>query len=112
MLYKDLKIGDKELKLRLSTRDCVALEKRLGRNPLDDLMAVEQGKLPTITYVVILLHASLQKYQSNYSMENVYDLYDEYIEEGNSLTDMLAVITDIFKVSGFFKEPDKETPEI
>lgn len=112
MLYKDLKIGDKELKLRLSTRDCVALEKRLGRNPLDDLMAVEQGKLPTITYVVILLHASLQKYQSNYTMEKVYDLYDEYIEEGNSLTDMLAVITDIFKVSGFFKEPDKEIPEI
>ena len=107
MLYKELKIGDKELKLRLSTRDCVALEKKLGRNPLDDLMAVEQGKLPT----VVVLHASLQKYQSNYSLENVYDLYDEYIEEGNTLTDMLSVITDVFKVSGFFKEPDNETPE-
>lgn len=107
MLYTELKIGDKELKLRLTTRDCIALEKRLGRNPLDDVMAVEAGKLPTITYVVTVLHASVQKYQSGYTLEKVFDLYDEYIENGGSLTDIIPVITEIFKVSGFLGNPGK-----
>lgn len=114
MLYTEFKVKDKELKLRLTTRDCVSLEKKLGRNPLDDIMAVEKGKLPTITYIVAVLHASLQKYQNGYTEEKVYDLFDDYINEGGSLIDLMEVITEIFKVSGFFKEPEiaqKQAPE-
>ena len=34
MMYVDFTAGNKEYKLRLTTRDVVALEKQLGCNPL------------------------------------------------------------------------------
>lgn len=112
MLFTEFKIGEEELKLRLTTRDCVSLEKKLGRNPLDDIMMVESGKLPTVTYIVTVLHAALQKYHSGYTLEKVYDLYDKYIENGGDLMGIIPVITNIFEVSGFFKNPEQKTPEV
>lgn len=103
MLYTELKIGDKELKLRLSTRDIVALEKALGGNPLDKLIAVSENKLPEISFIVTVIHQSLQKYQKGYTLDKTYDLIDEYVDEGGTLLDLIQIITEIFKVSGFFK---------
>ena len=103
MLYTEFKVKDEVLKLRLTTRDCVALESKLGRNPLDEIMGVDDNKLPTFNYIISVLHAALQTYQSNYNLEAVYDLFDKHVEDGGNLLDLIAVITDVFKVSGFFK---------
>ena len=42
-------------------------------------------------------------------MDEVYDIYDSYIEEGNTYVDFIAVILDIFKTSGIIKEEKKTT---
>lgn len=112
-LYKVLKIKDKEVKLRLRTRDCVDLERKIGESPLNVLMrASSEQKMPTVGFVVAVLHASLQAYENGYTMDKTYDLYDEYVDDGNDLTDALGLVTDIFEVSGFFKKEKAKKEEI
>lgn len=105
MLYSDFKVGEKELKLRLDSRMCVALERKLGKSPLAIFMS-EDKSLPKLEELIMILHASLQKYNQGYTEEKTFDLYDEYVNEGNTFTEFIPVIMDIFKVSGFFKEDE------
>ena len=107
MIYADLTIGEKELKLRLDARNCVSLEKKLGKSPLDIFMDGDDS-LPKLEELITVLQASLQKYESGYTVEKTYDLYDDYIEAGNTFTDFIPVIMNIFEISGFFKKGDLE----
>lgn len=111
MMYTDLTIGEKELKLRLDARSCVSLERKLGKSPLAIFMT-EDKSLPKLEDLILILHASLQKYNKGFTEDKTYDLYDEYIEEGNTFTDFIPVIMDIFKVSGFFKEEEVVAAEV
>ncbi|MCI9597355.1 MAG: hypothetical protein HFE75_08680 [Firmicutes bacterium] len=118
MLYTEWKIGDKEpLKLRLRAKDCVQLEKALGTNPLNMLIAVEtKDEIPNLTVMVTILHAALQCYHHGFKMDEVLNHYDQYIEAGGSMLELLEVITDVFETSGFLpkdkdgeEEPEKNT---
>jgi hypothetical protein len=101
MLYVDFKAGSKEYKLRLNTRQTVALEKQLGCNPLS--IFGNGDTIPTLTTMVYILHAALQQYQSNITIENAYDVFDEYLADGHTMTDFLQVIVEVYKVSGIIK---------
>ena len=105
MIYSDFKVGDKELKLRLDSRSCVTLERKLGKSPLSIFMDAKDS-LPKLEELILILHSSLQKYNKGYTEDKTYDLYDEYVEEGNTFTDFIPVIMEIFKVSGFFKDEE------
>lgn len=111
MLYTELNIGEKEYKLRLDARGCVALERKLGKSPLSIFMQAQEGSLPTLEQIILILQASMQKFHSGITENNVYDLYDAYIEQGNTFTDLISVVLEIFKVSGFFKEEDVKNPK-
>lgn len=106
MMYTDFTAGGNEYKLRLNTRDVVALEKRLGCNP----MAIfGDGKtIPTVTVMVAILHASMQAYQHNVTLDKAYDIYDEWLADGHAMTDFLEVIINIYKVSGIIPEEVNE----
>jgi hypothetical protein len=103
----ELKVGEKTLKLGMKTRQVVALEKALGRSPLNILMEAQEGALPSINDMLVILWAALQQYEHGYSMEAVYDLYDEFIEEGKTMMELLPIIIDVLSVSGYIKV-DKE----
>lgn len=106
MMYVDFEAGNKQYKLRLNIRSTVALEKQLGMNPL---MIFEDGdKIPTITVMVGILHASLQQYQHSISLADAYNIFESWINDGNSVIDFLPVIIDIYKVSGIIKEDETE----
>lgn len=111
MLYKIFKVGDKELKLRLRARDCVDLESRLGESPLNKLMETQDGKIPSIGFVIAVLHSSLQAYEHGYDLNKTYELYDEYVNNGGDLTSLLPEIIEVFEVSGFFKQEKKGQEE-
>lgn len=106
MLYTTIKIKDEEYKARLSARDCVELEKKLGDNPLNIFLRDAQSdKLPSIELLVAIFHQSLQKYHHSITLSDAYDLYDNYVDDGNTLEDFIPVILEIFEVSGFFRQP-------
>ena len=102
MNYIEFTAGNKDYKLRLNTRNVVSLEKQLGCNPLS--IFGDGSTIPTITVMVNVLHASLQQYNHGISMSDAYDIFDEYLADGNSATDFISVIVDVYKASGLIKE--------
>jgi hypothetical protein len=104
MLYTELSIGGVDYKLRLDAKACVSLERKLGKSALDVLTATQKGSLPKVEEIILIIHASLQKYHSGTTEAATYDLYDKYIADGSSFMDLIPVVLDIFKVSGFFKD--------
>ena len=105
MMYVDFTAGNKDYKLRLNTRNTVALEKQLGCNPL--AIFGEGDKLPTVTQMVNVLYASMQQYNHGVSLNDAYDIFDAYLEE-HSATDFITVILEIYKVSGLVKADNTE----
>jgi hypothetical protein len=105
MLYTPLTVGNTEYKLRLNTRGIVMLEKQLGCNPISIFGAGDT--IPQITTMVAILHASLQQYHHGISLNDAYNIFDEYLADGNSSTDFIMVIVDIFKASGIIPKDDE-----
>lgn len=106
MLYVDFNAGGKDYKLRLATRNIVALEKAIGMNPLG--IFANGDSIPSVTTMVTILWCSLQKFQHGIGMNEAYDIFDDYIADGNSMTDFLTVIIDIYKASGLMKDDTTE----
>lgn len=102
MLYYDFTAGNKDYKLRLDTRGIVALEKKIGCNPL--AIFGKGDTIPTVSTMVAILHASLQSYQHSISMDDAYNIFDEYLADGNTTTDFINVIIEIYKASGIIND--------
>ncbi len=102
MMYINFSAGDKEYKLRLNVRNTVILEKQLGCNPLT--IFGNGDRMPTMTDMIAILHASLQQYNHGISINDAYDIFDKWLDDGNTITDFLPVIIDIYKVSGIIKD--------
>ena len=105
MMYVDFTAGNKDYKLRLSTRNTVALEKQLGCNPLS--IFGDGDTIPTVTQMVNILYASLQQLNHGISLNDTYDIFDAYLEE-HSTTDFIPVILEIYKVSGLIREGNEK----
>lgn len=99
MNYLNFEVGNETYKLRLNTRNIVALEKQLGCNPLN-IFGTNYDTMPSITTMVHILHASLQQYNHGISLNDAFDIFDKYIDGGKAATDFLLVILDIYKISG------------
>lgn len=98
MKYLDFEAGNKAYKLRLNTRNIVALEKQLGGNPLS--IFGDGNKLPTVQELVAVLWASLQQYNHGISLTDAYAIFDDYLADGHIMTDFFNVVIDVYKVSG------------
>lgn len=98
MVYHDFTAGDKTYKLRISTRNTVALEKQFGCNPL--AIFGNGDRLPTITEMVNILNASLQQLNHGITLNDAYDIFDAWLADGHTTTEFIPVIIEIYKVSG------------
>ena len=105
MMYVDFRVKDKEYKLRLNTRNTVNLEKQLGCNPL--AIFGDGEDIPTVTTMVQVLYASLISYNHGLTLNDAYDIFDNYLSDGHTVTDFITVIIDIYKVSGIIKNDDE-----
>lgn len=101
MNYLDFEAGNKNYKLRLNTRNIIALEKQLGGNPLS--IFGDGDKLPTVSQLVAVLWASLQQYNHSISLNDAYDIFDNYLADGHVMTDFFNVVIDVYKVSGIIE---------
>ena len=101
MNYVEFHAGDKDYRLKLSTRSTVSLEKQLGCNPV--AIFGSGDTIPTITTMVRILHASLQAYEHGITLDDAYDIFDAWLDDGHVMTDFIAVILDIYRASGIIK---------
>lgn len=104
MMYVDFTAGNKDYRLRLSTRNTIMLEKQLGCNPL--AIFGDGDTIPTITQMVNILYASLIQYNHGITLNDAYDIFDAYLADGHAATDFLQVIIDIYKTSGLIKKEE------
>lgn len=110
MNYINFSAGNKDYKLRLNTRNIVVLEKQLGCNPLH--IFGDGETIPTITTMVAVLHASLQQYNHNINLNDAYDIFDTWVDEGHATTDFIPIILDIYKASGIIPKDKEEELEV
>ena len=109
MMYFEFEAGNNVYRLRLNTRNVVNLEKQLGCNPV---MVFGNGdRVPTVTEMVAILHASLQAYNHGITMDKAYDIFDAYIADGHPMTEFIPVIVNIYKASGLMKSNETPAPE-
>jgi hypothetical protein len=106
MLYIDFEADRKAYKLRLTTREIIALEKRLGCNPVSIFGTGET--IPSVTQMVAVLHAALQPYHHGTTFDVALDIFDSYLADGHTVTDFIPVIIDIYRTGGIIaKEKNK-----
>lgn len=110
MLYTDFTAGNKDYKLRLNTRNVIALEKQLGCNPL--AIFGDGDTIPTVTVMVTILHASLQQFHHGISANDAYDIFDAWLEDGHSTVDFVNVILEIYKTSGIVPSETNSQEEV
>lgn len=110
MLYTEFKAGEHIYKLRLTTSVMISLEKALGM-PLLMVFGANGDRVPSLTEMVTILHYSMQTYQHGNSLSDTYNIFDEWLADGNVVTDFISVIVDIYQSAGLFKNSTKEETE-
>ena len=110
MMYYEFNVGDNTYKLRLSTRNIIQLEKKLGGNPLTLFYKGGEVAIPTLEGMSDVLHYSLQKFHHGISLKDVDDILDAYLEE-NTMNDLMEVVMNVYKVSGIISNDEDEEAE-
>lgn len=109
MNYVDFSAGNKDYKLRLNTRNVVALEKALGCNPV--AVFGDGDAIPSFTAMVSILHASLQQLNHGINIDKSYEIFDDWIADGNNMVDFVKIILEIYKASGIVPDNTENTEE-
>lgn len=105
MLYRELIIGGESYKLKLTTKNSVALERSLGYNPISMLMEIDRGKMPKLGDILIIFQSMLQKYHHGIDANKTIEIFDAYVEEGNSMFDLIPIFVEVFEQSGYISKP-------
>jgi hypothetical protein len=110
-MFTEIIIGGNSYKLRLTTKASVALEKALGYNAISMFMDIDNGVMPKLSDILIVLHAMLQTYNHGCSMEKVYELFDQYVAEGHNMYDLIPMFVEVFQESGYMPTAKAETKD-
>ncbi|NQN44460.1 hypothetical protein HO918_00095 [Streptococcus suis] len=104
-------VKETDYKLRLSTRQVCDIEEKLGVNLLKIFMPKpgEQFNLPSLKVMLLIVQGALQKFHHGIKLDDVYGLFDEYVDEGYGQTELMTdIIMPLFEVSGFIPKNKEE----
>lgn len=108
-MYVEFTAGERTYKLRLTTRGIVSLEKKLGYNPLQMLMGIDEDVLPKFGDMVKMLHQTLQAYEHGITEDDVYEIYDAYVADGHTMWDLVPVLIEVFREAGFLPKEEGDS---
>ena len=98
MIYHTLTIGGDEYRLRLTSGAIKAIEKKLGQSLFNAIENIQDNMMDTITAI---LWGAIQPLNANFSYQKADGLFDQYINDGNTVEDLMQEINALFEVSGF-----------
>jgi len=99
--FYTLTIGGEEYKLRLTASAIMAIEKKLGKSLFPALENIQDNMIETITTI---LWGAMQPFNANFPFEKATGLFDQYIDDGHSIEDLMYEVNALFEASGFFKK--------
>lgn len=110
-IFEVMTVNGEDYKLKLSVGEILRLEKKYG-NILNSFINAN-NQMPTLGYMLDVLHASFIKYNHGITYDKTVELYSTWVEENHSQTDLLNLLIMIFKVSGIIPyEEDEEVSDI
>lgn len=100
--WVDWDVGGRTYKLILSTTNIMKVEEKYRTN-IVNLISVDG--LPRLSVMLTIVQAAMLEYQHGIRSDKVTEIYEQYLREGGSQTDLLSdVIIPVMSVSGFFTE--------
>lgn len=105
MKYYEFELNGETIKLRLTSNDCIEIEKKTGTKLIDYMQ--DYSMQTVITLLMYMRRSSVP----NFSMKDAGELYDKLIdsEEYGSMEEILYnVIFEGLVVSGFIKKEQLE----
>ena len=99
--FHTLIVGGEEYKLRLTASAIMSIEKKLGKSLFAALEHIQDNMIETITTII---WGAMQPFNANFPFDKAAGLFDQYIDEGHSIEDLMQEINALFEASGFFKK--------
>jgi hypothetical protein len=100
-LFYTFTVGGEEYKLRLTASAIMAIEKKLGKSLFSALDSIQDNAIETITTII---WGAMQPLNANFPFEKAAGIFDQYIDDGHSIEELIQEINALFEVSGFFKK--------
>lgn len=103
--YAEWEVGGDIYKLKLTTAAVTALEAQYNGN----LIQMMDGGIPSLGNMLNVVHRAAKAYKPSLKLNDVYNLFDQYVEEGGSQVEFMTnVFIPVFQVSGFFSRNQAE----
>lgn len=96
------------------TKEKMALEKALGGSPLNHILPMMSGanaegemdfskmQIPSLPFMVTVLHASAQKLNAGVTIDKMMDLVDAYLEgEDASVFGLFAIVMEVLQTGKY-----------
>ena len=99
--FYTLVVGENEYKLRLTASAIMSIEKKLGKSLFSALEHIQDNMVETVTTI---LWGAMQPLNAGFTLEKATALFDDYIDEGHSIEELMQEINSLFEASGFFKK--------
>ena len=99
--FYTMTVGGEEYKMRLTASAIMQLEKKLGKPLFKALETIQDNMVETITTII---WGAMQPINAGFTMEKATALFDDYVDEGHSIEDLMLEINALFETSGFFKK--------
>nr|WP_241674198.1 DUF6096 family protein [Lactiplantibacillus plantarum] len=97
---KKFEMGGLQLELKLTGRDILNIEKRLGKSMMSLFMSADGGmKLPPLNEMLIVLQGANQTH--GVTDNDIFAAFEKYFDEGHAPMDLFTVLTDLFQESVF-----------
>lgn len=100
----------KEYKLRLTMQNIITLEATLNKDIYSIMVDFISGSLP-LESLLQILKQSMMAYDYVKCDNDVYNIYDEYLDEGHSMQDLYLIVFKIIEHAGFFDNKKSATDE-
>lgn len=113
---KTVDFGGKTLQLRLDGKTIVRIENRLNKSMLSLFMNGTGMNMPKVGELLLVLQMANMNH--GVKEEEMTDLYDAYIEKGNSYMDLFQTVQEALDEAGFFGKKkgesvtDGESPQL
>ena len=99
--FYTITVGGEEYKLRLTASAIMQIEKKLGKSFFSVLENVQDNMIETI---ITILWGAMQPLNANFPFEKAAGLFDQYIDDGHSIEELMLEINGMFETSGFFRK--------
>ncbi|MBE6804965.1 MAG: hypothetical protein IJA13_04700 [Clostridia bacterium] len=99
--FYTLTVGEKSYNMRLTASAIMSIEKKLGKPLFKALEEIQENMIETVTAII---WGAMQPLNSGFTFEMATKLFDDYIDEGHSIEELMQEINGLFEVSGFFRK--------